>query len=149
MKLKNKIAIVTGGARGIGKAISELFAKEGATVIIWDLLDEGENTAQKICSNGYKTEFVKISVTDKKAVNAEVKRIVSVYNKVDILINNAGILRDKTLVKMSEEEFDTVINVNLKAVFICSQAVAPYMKDNKYGKIVTSSSVCTIPKSIR
>ena len=141
MKLKNKIAIVTGGARGIGKAISELFAKEGATVIIWDMLDEGENTAQKICSNGYKAEFVKISVTDKKAVNAEVKRIVSVYNKVDILINNAGILRDKTLVKMSEEEFDTVINVNLKAVFICSQAVAPYMKDNKYGKIVTSSSV--------
>ncbi len=140
MRLKNKIAIVTGGARGIGKAISELFAKEGATVIIWDLLDEGIATASEIVKNGGRAEFHKISVTDKVMVNDAVKNSVTKYGKIDILINNAGIVRDKTLVNMSEEEFDSVIHVNLKGVFLCTQAVIPYMKEKKYGKVVTASS---------
>lgn len=141
MRLKDKVAIVTGGARGIGKAISELFAKEGAVVIIWDLLDEGTHTAAEINSKGGKAEFYKISVADKKTVTDCVKNIYDKYGKIDILINNAGIVRDKTLLNMSEEEFDLVINVNLKGVFICTQAVAPYMKQNNYGKIVTASSI--------
>ncbi|NER16443.1 3-oxoacyl-ACP reductase FabG [Spongiivirga citrea] len=140
MRLKDKVAIVTGGARGIGKAVSELFAQEGATVIIWDLLDAGVDTTKGINDNGGKAEFHKISVTDKETVHKTVADIHAKYGKIDILINNAGITKDKTLMKMSEAEWDAVIDVNLKGVFICTQAVAPYMKEAKYGRIVTAAS---------
>ncbi len=140
MRLKNRVAIVTGGARGIGKAISELFATEGASVIIWDLLEEGMATAEGINNSGGSAEFHKISVTDKEAVVAAVADIHSRFGKIDILINNAGITRDKTLQKMSEAEWDTVIDVNLKGVFLCTQAVAGYMKDAGYGRIVSAAS---------
>ncbi len=140
MRLKNKIAIVTGGARGIGKAVSTLFAKEGATVIIWDLLDEGDSTAQDINDNGGTAEFIKLSVTDKNAIETEADRIYKKYGKIDILINNAGITKDRTLHKMSEEEWDAVINVNLKGVFLCTQIVSKYMKEAGYGRIVSAAS---------
>jgi len=140
MRLKDKIAIVTGGSRGIGKAISELFAKEGATVIIIDLLPQGQEVAKSISESGGKAEFHAVSVTDKSAVKTLFEQVKSKYGKIDILINNAGITRDRTLEKMSEDEFDAVIEVNLKGVFICTQAVAPYMKENKYGRIVSAAS---------
>lgn len=140
MRLKDKIAIVTGGSQGIGKAISELFAQEGATVIIIDVLSKGEAVANQINASGGKAEFHTISVTDKSAVEKLFKEVNSKYGKIDILINNAGITRDRTLEKMSEEEFDSVIEVNLKGVFICTQAVAPYMKANNYGRIVSAAS---------
>jgi 3-oxoacyl-[acyl-carrier protein] reductase len=140
MRLKNRVAIVTGGARGIGKAVSELFAKEGATVIIWDLLDEGVQTAKTINEAGGKAEFHKISVTDKATVNKAAADVHSRFGKIDILINNAGITRDKTLQKMSEDEWDAVIDVNLKGVFLCTQAVSGFMKDANYGRIVTAAS---------
>ncbi len=140
MRLKNKVAIVTGGARGIGKAVSELFAKEGATVIIWDLLEEGVATAEGINAGGGTSEFHKISVTDKETVTAAVTDVHTRFGKVDILINNAGITRDKTLQKMSETEWDAVIDVNLKGVFLCTQAVAGYMKEAGYGRIVSAAS---------
>jgi len=101
MRLKNKVAIVTGGSRGIGKAVSELFAKEGASVIIWDLLEEGEEVSKQIMAGGGVAEFTKISVTDKEAIETEAERIYKKYNKIDILINNAGITKDRTLHKMS------------------------------------------------
>ena len=141
MKLQNKIAIITGGARGIGKAIAELFAVNGATVIIWDLLEDGVVTAQEICNKGYKAEYTKISVTDKTVIDKEVNRVIDKYGKIDILINNAGIVKDKTLLKMSEADFDSVIDVNLKGVFLCTQSVVPYMKEKGYGKIVSASSI--------
>lgn len=140
MRLKDKVAIVTGGSRGIGKAVSELFANEGATVIIMDLLPQGQEVADGINASGGKGEFHKVSVTDKSAVESLFEKIHSEYGKIDILINNAGITRDRTLEKMSEDEFDAVIDVNLKGVFICTQAVAPYMKSNKYGRIVSAAS---------
>ncbi len=140
MRLKNKVAIVTGGARGIGKAVSELFAKEGASVLIWDLLPEGEATAKAINDAGGTAAFLHISVTDKEAVNKAVADIHQRYGKIDILINNAGITKDRTLHKMSEEEWDAVIDVNLKGVFLCTQAVAPYMKEAGYGRIVSAAS---------
>ncbi|MEW7291771.1 3-oxoacyl-ACP reductase FabG [Aquimarina sp. 2304DJ70-9] len=140
MRLKDKVAIVTGGARGIGKAVSELFAKEGATVIIWDLLDDGESIAQKIVEAGNIAEFTKISVTDKEAIEAEAERIYKKYSKIDILINNAGITKDRTLHKMSEAEWDAVIDVNLKGVFLCTQVVSKYMKEKGYGRIVSAAS---------
>jgi len=140
MRLKDKIAIVTGGSRGIGKAISELFAKEGATVIIMDLLPQGQKVADSINDSGGKAEYNQVSVTDKSAVENLFKNVNGKYGKIDILINNAGITRDRTLEKMSEEEWDAVIDVNLKGVFICTQAVVPYMKANTYGRIVSAAS---------
>ena len=140
MRLKDKVAIVTGGARGIGQAISELFAKEGATVIILDLLSQGQEVAEGIKAKGGKAEFHSVSVTDKKAIEGLFSTIHKRYGKIDILINNAGITRDRTLEKMSEEEWDAVIDVNLKGVFLCTQAVIPYMKARKYGRIVSAAS---------
>lgn len=140
MRLKDKVAIVTGGARGIGQAISELFAKEGATVIIWDLLQKGEETVQAIQLAGGTAEFQHISVTDLPAIEKAVADIVARYGKIDILINNAGITRDRTLLKMSEEEWQSVIDVNLKGVFNCTKTVVPHMKANGYGRIVTAAS---------
>ena len=140
MRLKDKVAIVTGGSRGIGQAISELFAKEGAIVIIVDLLPQGQTVAEGINAIGGSAEFHSISVTDKAAVEQVFKMVNQRYGKIDILINNAGITRDKTLEKMSEDEWDAVIDVNLKGVFICTQAVVPYMKRMKYGRIVSAAS---------
>lgn len=140
MRLKDKIAIVTGGARGIGKAICELFAKEGATVIIMDLLPQGQQVADGINKAGGKAEYHMVSVADKGAVESLFKQINNKYGKLDILINNAGITRDRTLEKMSEEEWDLVIDVNLKGVFLCTQAAVPYMKQNQWGRIVSAAS---------
>ncbi len=140
MRLKDKVAIVTGGARGIGKAVSGLFAQEGATVIIWDLLGQGTATAKGINDKGGIAEFHKISVTDKEAVQTAMADVHAKYGKIDILINNAGITRDKTLQKLSEEDWDAVIDVNLKGVFLCAQAVVPYMKEAGYGRIVSAAS---------
>lgn len=140
MRLKDKVAVVTGGSRGIGQAVSELFAKEGATVIIVDLLPQGAEVAKGINENSGKAEFHAISVTDKEAIESLFDQVNSKHGKIDILINNAGITRDRTLEKMSEDEWDAVIEVNLKGVFICTQAVAPYMKANNYGRIVSAAS---------
>lgn len=140
MRLAKKVAIVTGGARGIGKAISELFAREGATVIIWDLLEEGSSTAEGINASGGKAEFHKISVTNKTALEAAAKDVAERCGKIDILINNAGITRDRTLQKMSEDEWDAVVEVNLKGVFLTTQAVVPYMREKGWGRIVSAAS---------
>lgn len=140
MRLQDRVAIVTGGARGIGQATAELFASEGAKVIIWDLLDEGAEVAQSINSNGGQAEYIKISISDKEAVNASVADIEKRYGSIDILINNAGITRDRTLLKMSDEEWDAVINVNLSGVFYTTRAVVSVMKERGYGRIVTAAS---------
>ena len=140
MRLKDKIAIATGGARGIGQAVSELFAKEGATVIIMDLLPQGQAVADGIKASGGKAEYRSVSVTDKSVVEDLFSKVNEKYGKIDILINNAGITRDRTLEKMSEAEWDAVIEVNLKGVFLCTQAVVPYMKAKKYGRIVSAAS---------
>jgi len=140
MRLKDKVAIVTGGARGIGEAIAVLFAKEGATVIIIDLLPQGQQVAEGIIANGGVAEYHAVSVTDKTAIDTLFEKVNNTYGKIDILINNAGITRDRTLEKMSMDEWDAVIDVNLKGVFICAQSVAPYMKANNYGRIVSAAS---------
>ncbi len=140
MRLKDKIAIVTGGSRGIGRAVSELFAKEGAVVVIMDLIPEGQMVAEEINAAQGSAEYHKVSVTDKAAVEKLFEQVYTRYGKIDILINNAGITRDRTLEKMSEDEWDSVIDVNLKGVFICTQAVVPYMKKNQWGRIVSAAS---------
>ncbi|MEL6123834.1 MAG: 3-oxoacyl-ACP reductase FabG [Bacteroidota bacterium] len=137
MRLENKIAIVTGGARGIGEAICEQFVKEGARVIIWDLLDQGQEVADRL---GPNASFMKLSITSADEVNKAVDEVRKMHGRIDILINNAGITRDRTLLKMSEEEWDLVIDVNLKGLFLVTKAVASIMKEQKYGRIVSAAS---------
>lgn len=140
-RLKNRIAIVTGGARGIGKATAELFCQEGATVIIWDLLDVGEETASSLREQGFRCTFQKISTTDVEDIEKAVAGIVEKHGKVDILVNNAGITRDKTLMKMEHSEWQQVIDVNLTGVFNCTKAVVPYMVERRFGRILCASSI--------
>lgn len=140
MRLANKTAIITGGAAGIGLATAELFAKEGAAVIIWDLTDNGEAIARTLSGRGFNVSFEKISVTDKAAVTAATEKVIKTAGRIDILINNAGITKDKTLLKMEQDDWDQVLAVNLTGVFNCTQAVAQHMKEQQYGRIVSASS---------
>jgi 3-oxoacyl-[acyl-carrier protein] reductase len=141
MRLKDKIAIITGAARGIGAAAAELFCREGAAVIIWDLLEAGEETASKLREQGFQCEFMHISTTDVPAIEAASREVYEKYGRIDILINNAGITRDKTLLKMSHLEWQQVIDVNLTGVFNCTKSIAPYMVQQNYGRIICTSSV--------
>lgn len=143
MRLKDKVAVITGGARGIGKATAELFSKEGATVIIWDVLD-GKVTAEHITQLGGTCLFEKVDVTDVKSIEAAVEKAIISFGRIDILINNAGILRDKSFLKMSQEEWQSVIDINLTGVFNCTKAVVPIMVENKFGRIICTSSVVGI-----
>jgi 3-oxoacyl-[acyl-carrier protein] reductase len=144
MRLKDKVAIITGGARGIGKATAEVFTKEGAAVIIWDMLDEGEKTAADLRLLGYSAEFQKISVTDFEALEQAAQLIAEKYGKIDILVNNAGITRDKSFLKMSQNDWQQVIDVNLTGVFNCTKVVAPHMVTKGYGRIICTSSIVGI-----
>ena len=144
MRLKDRVAIITGGARGIGQATAELFASEGATALIWDVLEEGEATAKGIVEAGNKAAFYKIDITNPQEVQDTVAGIMQEYGKIDILVNNAGIIRDKSFLKMSHVEWDQVISVNLTGVFNCTKAVAPYMKEAGYGRVLTTSSIVGI-----
>ena len=139
-KLQGQIAIVTGGSRGIGEGICEVFCREGATVIIWDILD-GSDTVDRISKLGGNIIYQQVDVTSQKSVDQALNEIIKKYKKVEILINNAGIIRDKSFLKMSEAEWDDVINVNLKSLYIVTRSVIPYMKENGYGRIVSASSI--------
>ena len=140
MRLKNKIALVTGGANGIGLATATRFAKEGAKIILWDTSAQGNDVVAQLKKDGHEAIFKKISVTDEGEVQRAVKEAHDHFGRIDILINNAGITRDRTLLKMSKQEWDDVISVNLTGVFNCTQAVAPLMKEQNYGRIVSASS---------
>lgn len=140
MRLTNKTAIITGGAAGIGAATAELFAKEGATVFIWDLNEEGETLAVQCREQQLDVHFMQVSVTDKAAIEAATAKVIELKGRIDILINNAGITKDKTLLKMQEDDWEKVLAVNLTGVFNCTQAVAQHMKEQQYGRIVSASS---------
>ena len=140
MRLKNKIAIITGGASGIGLATAKLFAKEGAKIIIWDLSPKGEEVAHELNSKGHTAVFAKVSVADKEQVLKATAAALKQFGRIDILINNAGITKDRTLLKMTSEEWGDVISINLTGVFNCTQAVASIMKEQNYGRIVSASS---------
>jgi len=140
MRLKDKIALITGGAQGIGLATAERFAKEGAKIILWDVSDQGHEVANRLKKEGHEAIFKKISVTNMDDVENAVAEALQHFGRIDILINNAGITRDRTLLKMSKQEWDDVIAVNLTGVFNCTHAVAPFMKAQNYGRIVSASS---------
>lgn len=141
-RLENKIAIITGGAQGIGKATVEKFLIEGATVLIWDVDDaKGNKLVNDLSAQGFKTKFLKVNVAMFDEVEKAVQEIINEFGRIDILVNNAGILRDGTLVKMTPEQWQQVIDVNLTGVFNCTKSVAPHMIEKQYGKIINATSV--------
>ena len=140
--MKQKTVLITGGAAGIGKATAEVFAKAGANVFIWDLNEEaGQALADRFFSPGRKSAFLKVDVTNIEEVESGVDRIIQETGKIDVLINNAGITMDRTLLKMDVDTWQKVIDVNLTGVFNCTKAVAPYMVEKGSGVILNASSV--------
>lgn len=138
MKLQNKVAIVTGAASGIGRETAVLFAKNGAKVIGTDVQEDLLKSLEKEHQDiqGYK-----LDVTDRNAISTFVEEIKNKYGRIDILINNAGITSDALLIRMSEESWDKVININLKGVFNMTQAVVQVMLSQGSGVVLTTSSV--------
>src|SRR5437762_13457423 len=133
LNLENRVAIVTGGAAGIGRATAERFEAEGAKAVVWDVTSEP-----------------RVDVTSRESVDAAVQRVLAEHGRIDVLVNNAGILRDAQLVKvkagavvsvMDDATFDAVINVNLKGVFVCTRAVVPHMIKARRGVILNASSI--------
>ena len=144
-RLKDKVAVITGGAAGIGKATAIRFAQEGAAIAIWDVQEEkGREVAEMLTEAGAKAVFYKVNTADSVAVQEAVTAVMNDFGRIDILINNAGILRDSTLLKMTEAQFDLVLDVNLKGVFNCTKAIAPGMVERGYGRIVQASSVVAL-----
>ena len=140
-RLDGQVAIITGGARGIGEGIARIFAEAGATVAIWDILEVGQAVSDKLVSQGFRSIFQHVDVTLKSSVGDAVERVIGEFGKIDILINNAGIIRDRSFMKMEEAEWETVINVNLNSLFVVTKAVLPHMKNAGYGRIISASSV--------
>lgn len=142
MRLKDKICLITGGGRGIGRATAIRFAQEGARVAVADVdLQVAAEVAHELGERGLALE---LDVSSRESIEAGLDRIISHWGRLDVLVNNAGIVRDAQLLKMSEADFDAVIDINLKAVFTCTQAVARRMVDQGSGVILNASSVVAL-----
>ncbi|MDF2531350.1 MAG: 3-oxoacyl-[acyl-carrier-protein] reductase [Clostridia bacterium] len=142
MRLKEKVAIITGSARGIGKATAVKFAQEGAKVVVCDVnIDQVNETVEEINKMGYEAVGYKMDVTNRAEIDDVIAATVARYGRLDCLVNNAGITADNTLIKMAEDEFDRVININLKGVYNCGQAAAAVMSGQGSGVILNASSV--------
>lgn len=143
MLLDGKVALVTGASRGIGRAIALRLASEGAKVAINYAGNQqaAEEVKHEIESAGGEALLVKVNVADAQAVEAMVASVVEAFGTIDILVNNAGITRDGLLMRMKDEDFDAVIDTNLKGVFYCTKAVAKLMMKKRTGRIVNMSSV--------
>jgi len=145
LALEGKVALITGGARGIGREIAMLFANKGANIAICDVnLEEAQKTAKEIEDLGRQGIAFKADVTSSSQVQDMADKILDKFNKIDILINNAGITKDNLLLRMSEEDWDKVIAVNLKGTFICTKIVSRIMLKQRSGKIVNLASIIGI-----
>lgn len=144
MRFQDKVVLVTGGAQGIGKEIALQFAKEKATVIIFDLNEVQLESATQELSQYSQALALKVDVTSLSEVEINVNKIIDNFKRVDILINNAGITKDNLLLRLSENDWDKVIAVNLKGAFNCIKALSRFMVKQRYGKIVNISSVIGI-----
>ncbi|HYA93821.1 MAG TPA: 3-oxoacyl-[acyl-carrier-protein] reductase [Thermodesulfobacteriota bacterium] len=142
MKLTGKVALVTGAAQGIGRAIGLLLARNGADIVVSDInLEKAEETAKEIRAIGPKAMALKVDVSNLSDVERMVEGILEKLAKIDILVNNAGITRDKLILRMTEEDWDAVLGVNLKGTFNCTKAVIRHMTKQRSGKIVNIASV--------
>ena len=142
MRLKNKVALITGGARGIGRAIALTYAQEGADIVVADVnLEIAQQTASEIEALGRKALALEMDVTSFAKVEEGINKILDKMGKVDILVNNAGITKDNLLLRMSEADWDAVINVNLKGTFNCIKAVTRPMIKRRGGRIISIASI--------
>jgi len=141
-RLEGKVALVTGGARGIGKAISERLAEEGATIAIVDIMQQvAEETAAEFKAKGWEASAYSADVSKFDSAETTIKAVVEKYGKLDILVNNAGITRDTLILRMTDEDWDKVMAVNLKGTFNFTKAAVRPMMKSRYGKIVNIASV--------
>jgi len=142
MELKDLVAVITGGGKGIGKAIAEKFFIEGARVVIWDIdLPLAKNVATSLDSSGQKTMAIKVDITNETEVEKVVSEVISEFGRIDILVNNAGISRHRPIEEMTLEIFESVMKVNLTGTFLCCRAVTPIMKKQGRGKIINIASL--------
>jgi len=142
MNLVNKVAIVTGAGRGIGKAIAIVLAREGADVIVNDIdIKKAEEVVNEIESLGRQALAIQVDVSDSKEVNRMVQLVLKKFKRLDILVNNAGIIRRGLIEDLAEDDWDRVMDVNLKGAFNCAKVVVGIMKKQRYGKIVNISSI--------
>ena len=141
--LSGKVAVVTGGRRGIGRAIAEILAQRGADVMIGDCTeDPGHGTAAEIAAaTGRRLIAECVDVANSESAKHFIERTIEEFGRVDILVNNAGITRDNLMIRISDQDWDSVLNVNLKGAFNCCKAVARHMMKQRFGRIVNISSV--------
>lgn len=144
MDLDNKVALVTGSGRGIGKAIALKMAELGANVIINDVADTSESVSKEIVDKGQRSSFIKASISSSDEVNRMMEQIIRDFNRIDILVNNAGITRDQLTLRMSDEEWNAVMEVNLNGVFFCTRAALKFMLKQRWGRIINISSISGI-----
>ena len=142
MLLKDKIAIITGAAQGIGKSIAKIFSENGAKVVLCDLLEEkGKSAASEIKkATGNETEFIKLDITKKKDIESVCQKVLNKYGRIDVLVNNAGILKHALIVDMTEDDWDAIFRINVKGTFLLTQAAGKIMVKQKSGKIINMSS---------
>lgn len=141
MSLQGKVAIVTGASRGLGKGITQVLAEKGATVVICDMdTITGEKTAKELVAQKYHVVFIPCNIAVRDEVNYLFAETEKRFGKIDILVNNAGINRDAMLHKLTEENWDLVLNVNLKGTFNCMQEAAIRMREKEFGRIINISS---------
>ncbi len=140
--MKGQVALITGAARGIGESISRLIAIRGANVVIADVnIEEAKSTAEDIAKTGVRTLPLRLDVSDSTDVTEGFKKIIEEFERLDILVNNAGITRDSLIMRMKDEDWDAVININLKSVFLCSKEAVKIMSKQRYGRIINIASV--------
>jgi 3-oxoacyl-[acyl-carrier protein] reductase len=145
MRLKDRVAFITGAARGIGKAIAQRFAQEGAKVCLTDIDEAGVHaSAEELEKEGLTVFATRVDVADRSQVETAIEETVNRYGRLDILVNNAGVIRDNLLFKMTDEDWETVMNVHLKGAFYCSRAAQKYMVEQKYGRIINISSTSAL-----
>lgn len=142
LRFTNKVVVVTGGAAGIGAEACKKFAREGAAVAIWDVNQTaGKELELLLLNEGFAAHFSKVNTASFAEVEAAAQQVVKQFGKISILINNAGITRDASLLKMTAEQWQQVMDVNLTGVFNCTKAIAPLMIEQNWGRIINTSSV--------